>query len=62
VRAANPDEARKKVASAAVEFAPLGTPLMSPWYDDAFATCVMDTSRTDVPDDVVIRAKGRAVP
>jgi hypothetical protein len=64
VAAETPNEARKKVALATIEFTPVvpGAPLLhSPWYDDALVICVMDTSRTDVPDDAVMTADGRSL-
>ena len=60
-------KARERVASATVEFsrptrrfAPII--VQSPWLDEALALCVLDTSKTDVPDGVVITAHGRLFP
>jgi hypothetical protein len=54
VRAETRGQARSKVANATmVVLTPLGR---SPWYDDAFTSCVMDASRYDVPDNAVIGA------
>jgi hypothetical protein len=62
VKAASPDAAREKVALATLNTAPrvLGAPItFSPWYNDTLVICVLDTSRTDVPEDAIIRADGR---
>jgi hypothetical protein len=64
VTAENPNEARKKVALATLQFTHVepGAPILySPWYDDALAMCVMDTSRTDVREDAVITANGKNI-
>jgi hypothetical protein len=56
VRAVTAGQARSKVANATMAVsAPLGR---SPWYDDAFTSCVLDTARDDVPDDAVVTADG----
>ena len=60
--AEGPDQARTKVALATLRFRPVvpGAPILrSPWYDDAFATCVIDTARTGVPEGVIIKSNGQ---
>jgi hypothetical protein len=64
VQAESPDEARKKVALATLEYTPVVPGVAkppSPWYDEGLALCVMDTSRADVPEGVVIKGNGRNV-
>lgn len=64
VNAESPDEARQKVQESTTAFVKLarGTIPVNPWYNvDALATCVVDTSRTGVPQDQVVRADGRSV-
>jgi hypothetical protein len=62
VRANSPDEARDKVAHATLAYAlRLGRIVFSPWYDQSFATCVMDTARTDVLEGAVIKANGQSI-
>jgi hypothetical protein len=56
VRAETSGQARGKVANTTMAVsAPLGR---SPWYDDAFANCVMDTARDEVPNDAVVTSDG----
>jgi hypothetical protein len=63
--AATPDRAREIVAArtaVVIAIAPSGQSaptLQSPWLDDAITTCVLETSRNDVPDGAVIAADGR---
>jgi hypothetical protein len=57
VRAVTSGQARSKVANATMALsAPLGR---SPWYDEAFARCVVDTARDDVPDHGVVTSGGQ---
>jgi hypothetical protein len=57
VRAVTSGQAWSKVANATM--AVYGTPLgRSPWYDDAFTSCVVDVTRDDVPDDAVVTSDG----
>ena len=67
VRADSPQQARNTVALATLN---LGRPgagghldpgLYSPWLDEALTTCVMDMSRTDVPEGGVIKSDGTKV-
>jgi hypothetical protein len=66
VLAETPGKARERVASATVGFSrPTGRfapRVQSPWLNEALALCVLDTSKTDVPDGVVITAHGRLFP
>jgi hypothetical protein len=62
--ATSPEDARKLVALKTLTFTPThpGRPiLLSPWYDDKLATCVLDTGKVDVPEGVVIRGDGSPV-
>jgi len=62
--AANPDEARQLVASKTIQTPKddrVAVRLMSPWLDDRLTSCVLEPSRTDVPDGVVVDAKGAEV-
>jgi len=62
--AATPDDARKLVAIKTLTLippSPGSQVLLSPWYDDQLATCVLDISKSDVPDGAVIRANGNSV-
>jgi hypothetical protein len=62
VRADSSDDARDKVAHATLSYVSrAGWIMFSPWYDDSFAICVMDTARTDVPEDTIIRASGQSL-
>jgi hypothetical protein len=64
VMADGPYQARTKVALATLKVQPClpgEAPLRSPWYDEAFATCVVETARSDVPEKTVIRANGQPV-
>ena len=62
--AATPDAARQLVALKTLSLiapSPGSQVLRSPWYDDQLATCVLDISKSDVPDGAVIRANGNSV-
>jgi hypothetical protein len=62
--AATPEEARELVALRTMTSPqPRGYAkiLLSPWYDDRLATCVLDAARADLPDGVVIKANGNPV-
>ena len=64
--AATPSAARDLVAAKtglAMAVKPGFPPMLrSPWQDDSLTTCVLDPSRTDVPEHSVITANGHCVP
>jgi hypothetical protein len=62
VKADSRDDARAKVANATLAYASrTGWIMFSPWYDDSFATCAMDTARTDIPEGAIIKANGQPI-
>jgi hypothetical protein len=59
--AATPEDARKLVALKTLTYTPPRADRLivhSPWYDDRLVTCVLDTTRNDVPDGRVIQGDG----